>query len=107
MRLSGGFATPPAGVVDWVANGSQVSIKVSLPSVLSGATTAASMAGSGLPQFLLPVTEQHFQATVINDGTPVYGMASLTAAGTLAFFTTPANGAFIPTGTKGVGALHP
>jgi hypothetical protein len=105
MRLSGGFSTPPTGVIDWVANGSQVSIKAGLPSLLSGATTAASMAGSGLPQFLLPVTEQHFQATVINDGTPVYGMASLTAAGTLTFFTTPANGAFTPSGIKGVGAF--
>jgi hypothetical protein len=102
MTLSGGFSAPPMGVVDWVANGRQVSINVNFASTLSGSTTGASMSGNGVPKFLLPVTDQLFQATVIDAGTPIYGMAKLTPAGTLTFFTTPAEGAFTPSGIKGV-----
>ena len=102
MTLSGGFSVPPMGVVDWAANGRQVSINVNFASTLSGPATTASMSGNGVPQFLLPVTEQLFQATVIDKGTPLYGMAKLTPDGTLTFFTTPAEGAFTPSGIKGV-----
>jgi hypothetical protein len=102
MTLSGGFSAPPMGVVDWAANGRQVSINVNFASTLSGSTTSASMLGNGVPKFLLPVTEQLFQATVIDAGTPLYGMAKLTPAGTLTFFTTPAEGEFTPSGIKGL-----
>jgi hypothetical protein len=102
MALSGGFSAPPMGVVDWVANGREVSINVNFASTLSGSTTGTSMSGNGVPKFLLPVTDQLFQATVINAGTPVYGMAKLTPTGTLTFYTTPAEGAFTPSGIKGI-----
>jgi hypothetical protein len=102
LTLSGGFATNPSGVVDWVANGKQVAINVNFSSTLDAVTTGNTLTGTGLPPFLLPNTQQLFLATVYNNSVLTYGLGDLAPSGGLTFYASPAVTAFTPSGNKGL-----
>lgn len=105
MTLTGMTGTV-TGTVNWLANGRQITLSV--PSAgITGTSNATTMTGTGLPQYLWPVTAQIAQfRTLDNTSTTTFGMGSIASASGIITFSKDANAtAFTASGTKGLNGM--
>lgn len=109
MSAITGFTTALGGRVDWVASGKIVSITINNNGTWNGTSNAATMTMTGMPDFFLnPVYPQYAIANIINNNTGAYGIAYIhPTTGVITFYSSPASGSFVASGTKGVVATAP